>query len=171
MTAAPLLTTERLTLRPLRMEDFPPFAAFYASDAASFIGGPMTGRRAWYVFAGEVGSWNLMGFGAWAIEEQTTGAFAGQVALGKPPHFPEREIGWLVFPAFQRRGYANEAAREARRFAYGALGWTTAVSYVDPENHPSIATARALGCAEDPAAAVFDAGDLVFRHPAPEALQ
>jgi RimJ/RimL family protein N-acetyltransferase len=171
MTAAPVLATERLTLRPHRLADFPPFAAIYASEAAAFIGGPMDARRAWAVFGADVGSWELMGFGGWAIEESATGAFAGQVALGKPPHFPEREIGWLVFPAFQRRGYAREAAREARRFAYAALGWTTAVSYVDPGNRASIATARALGCTEDPEAASFEDGDLVFRHPAAEALQ
>ena len=155
MTAAPVLTTERLTLRPNRMEDFPSFAAFFASDAATYIGGPMDARQAWKVFAAQVGSWELLGFGPWAVEETGTAAFVGQVALGRPPHFPEREIGWIVFPAFQRRGYACEAGRAARRFAFGTLGWTTAVSYVDPENVASIATARALGCAEDPDAETF----------------
>jgi RimJ/RimL family protein N-acetyltransferase len=169
MTAAPVLATERLTLRPHRMEDFSPFAAFFASDAAAYIGGPMDVRQAWKVFGADVGSWELLGFGSWAVEETNSAAFVGQVGLGRPPHFPEREIGWIVFPAFQRRGYACEAARAARSFAFGTLGWTTAVSYVDPDNLASIATARALGCIEDPDAETFDAGDLVFRHPGPEA--
>jgi RimJ/RimL family protein N-acetyltransferase len=171
MTAAPVIETERLVLRPHRMEDFPPFAAFYASEAASFIGGPMDGRRAWNIFAGDVGSWELMGFGAWAVEEKGTGAFAGQVALGKPPHFPEREIGWLLVAGFEGRGYATEGARAARAFAYRTLGWDTAVSYVDPLNLRSIAVARRLGCTEDRDAACLDPGDLVFRHPSPGALQ
>jgi RimJ/RimL family protein N-acetyltransferase len=170
MTAAPVLTTERLTLRPHRMDDFPSIAAFFASDAAAYIGGPMDARQAWKGFAAHVGSWELLGFGPWAVEETGTLAFVGMVDLDRPPHFPEREIGWIVFPAYQRRGYACEAARAARRFAFGTLGWTTAVSYVDPENVASIATARALGCAVDPDAETFDPGDLVFRHPWPEAL-
>ena len=122
MTAAPLIETERLVLRPHRMEDFPPFAAFYASEGARFIGGPMDDRRAWHVFAADVGGWELMGFGGWAIEEKASGAFAGQVALSKPPHFPEREIGWLLLPGFERRGYATEGARAVRAYAYGELG-------------------------------------------------
>ena len=171
MTAAPRLETERLVLRPHRMEDFPAFAAFYASDAAGFIGGPMDARGAWKVFGSDVGGWELMGFGGLAIEEKATGAFAGQVALSKPPHFPEREIGWLLVPAFEGRGYAAEGARAARAYAYGTLGWATAVSYCDPENHRSIAVARRLGCIADAGAVPLDDGDIVFRHPAPEALQ
>jgi RimJ/RimL family protein N-acetyltransferase len=167
MTEAPRIETERLTLRPHRMDDFPTFATFFAGDAARFIGGPMPARQAWHGFAADVGSWELMGYGAWAIEERTTGAFAGQVALSKPPHFPEAEIGWLLMPGFEGRGYATEAALAARAFAYATLGWPTAVSYVDPENLRSIAVARRLGCTEDPAATSLDPGDIVFRHPAP----
>lgn len=167
MTAAPVLRTERLTLRPHRLADFPAVAAFFATDAARFVGGPLDDRRAWFGFAADVGSWELMGFGGWAIEETATGVLVGQVALNKPPFFPEREIGWIVFPEHQRRGYAHEAARAARDHAFGPLGWDTAVSYVHPENVASIAVARKLGAVEDPAAERFDAADLVFRHPRP----
>ena len=71
-------------------------------------------------------------------------------------------------PEFQRRGFATEAARAARGFAYGTLGWSTAVSYVDRDNAASIATALKLGCTEDPAAERYDDEDIVFRHPSPE---
>jgi RimJ/RimL family protein N-acetyltransferase len=169
MTEAPVIRTARLTLRPHRMSDWEPMAAFMDSDAARYVGGPLERRRSWFRFAGDVGSWSLLGYGAWAIEETATGAFAGQAALTRPAHFPEAEIGWIVFPAFQRRGFATEAALAARAHAYGALGWTTAVSYVDPANAASVALARRIGCTEDPHAARFDPEDLVFRHPAPEA--
>jgi RimJ/RimL family protein N-acetyltransferase len=153
------------------MEDFAAIAVFYASDAASFVGGPMPAPHAWHRFAADVGSWDLLGFGAWAIEEKATGAFAGQLALSKPPHFPEREIGWLLMSGFEGRGYAAEAARAARTFAFGTLGWSTAVSYVNPDNVRSIALARRIGCVEDPAARPLYPWDLVFRHPSPEAPQ
>ena len=165
---APVIATERLTLRPHRMDDWEPFAAFFESDASAYVGGPLPRRRSWFGFGADVGSWDLLGFGAWALDDTASGAFVGQVALSKPPHFPEREIGWIVFPPFQRRGFATEAARAARAYAYRRLGWPTAVSYVDRDNAASIATARKLGCVEDPAAGRFDDEDIVFRHPAPE---
>ena len=171
MTTAPRIETDRLVLRPHRLEDFAAYAAFYASDAASFIGGPMAATRAWHAFAADVGGWDLVGFGSWAIEEKATGDFAGQLSLNKPPHFPEREIGWFLLSGFEGRGYATEAALAARAFAYGTLGWPTAVSYVDPDNARSIALARRLGCTEDPDAERHDPEDVVYRHPGPGALR
>jgi RimJ/RimL family protein N-acetyltransferase len=170
VTAAPRIETERLVLRPHVMADFPAFAAFFASDASRYVGGPLTLTRCWNGFASDVGAWELMGFGAWGVEEKASGTFVGQVGLNKPPYFPEREIGWILMTEFEGRGYAAEAARAARAYAYGTLGWTTAVSYVDPENARSIALARRLGCVIDPDAVSYDPGDHVFRHPAPAAL-
>jgi RimJ/RimL family protein N-acetyltransferase len=168
--AAPVIETERLVLRPHRLEDFPPFAAFYASDAARFIGGPLPADRAWHAFAADVGAWDLVGSGAWGLEEKGTGAFAGQLAANRAPHFPEPEIGWILMPGFERRGYAAEAACAVRDFAYRTLGWATAVSYVDPGNSRSIALARRLGCTEDGAAEPLHPGEIVFRHPSPASL-
>jgi RimJ/RimL family protein N-acetyltransferase len=168
MTEAPTIRTERLTLRPYHLDDWDDFAVFYASDAARYVGGPVPIPRIWNGFAADVGAWTLQGFGYWAIDETATGARVGQVGLSKPAHFPEREIGWIVYPAFQRRGFGREAALAARAFAYDTLGWTTAVSYIDRENAASIALARSIGCVEDPDAETFDPTDVVYRHPAPE---
>ncbi len=168
MTAAPIIAASRLTLRPHVVSDFPAFAAFFATDAARFIGGPLPERRAWSGFAADAGSWALLGFGAWAVEVAATGEFVGQVGLTRPPHFPERELGWIVFPRFQRSGYGTEAARAARDYAFGTLGWTTVVSYIDRENTASLALARSLGAVEDDAAARWDVKDAVYRHTSPQ---
>ena len=72
---APRLATGRLTLRPHCMDDWEAMAAFFESDAARFIGGPMPRRQSWNVFAGDVGSWDLLGYGGWAIEETASAAF------------------------------------------------------------------------------------------------
>ncbi|HRO11958.1 MAG TPA: GNAT family N-acetyltransferase [Amaricoccus sp.] len=168
---APVIETERLRLRPHRLEDFPPLAAFYGSAAARFVGGPLPADRAWHVFASDVGAWDLVGSGAWGLEEKATGAFAGQLAANRAPHFPEPEIGWILLPGFEGRGYAAEGARAVRAFAYGTLGWETAVSYVDPGNRRSVALARRLGCVEDPDARPLYPQEIVFRHPGPAALE
>jgi RimJ/RimL family protein N-acetyltransferase len=152
------------------MEDWEPMAAFLCSEEARFMGGPYRRELAWFSFAADAGSWELQGCGGLSIVERATGTLVGQVSLNRFPHFPDDEIGWLTFPAFRGRGYAREAAQAARAHAYGAAGWTTAVSYVDPANAASAAVARALGCTEDREAGRPDPNDLVFRHPSPRSL-
>ncbi|MEX0347092.1 MAG: GNAT family N-acetyltransferase [Rhizobiaceae bacterium] len=162
---APELKTERLLLRQCRLEDFEPFADMYASPYARYIGGPCSRDRAWRIFAADTGQWALLGFGPWMIELRDTGETMGLVALNKPLHFPEREIGWMVWQQHQGQGYAFEAAMKAREFAFCTLRWSTAVSYIHPENQRSIALAERLGAVLDPGAKTpNDDPDLVFRH-------
>jgi RimJ/RimL family protein N-acetyltransferase len=89
-----------------------------------------------------------------------------------PADWSEPELGWTLWSAaHEGKGYAHEAAVAARAHAYSVLGWTTAVSYIDPDNARSIALAERLGATLDPDAAHHNPADLVYRHPAPEALQ
>ncbi len=174
MTLAPVIETARLTLRPHRAEDFDAYATLFASDRARFMG-RLDRREAWYSFCSDVAQWALLGFGAWAIDERESGACAGQVGLQKPDHFPEIELGWHLYPDFDGKGYATEAARAARDWAYGSGGLGGLVSYIDPQNAPSLALAKRLGCAHDPDAPLPDGESpdetQVWRHPAPEALR
>lgn len=85
----------------------------------------------------------------------------------------EPELGWGMWDAaHEGKGYAHEAAIATRAYAYRTLSWTTAVSYIDPDNAHSIALATRLGCTLDPDAALPDLpdwdGTLVYRHPAPK---
>ncbi len=169
MTEAPLLLTERLTLRAQRPEDFAPFAAMLASERSVYMGGPTSQKTAWLWFAADSGSWPLMGLGGWTIERRADGAVLGQVAVNKPDFYPEIEIGWMLYTAHLREGYAFEAARAARDWAFGRRGLKTLVSYIDPPNTRSIALAERLGAVRDDAAARPDPQDLVYRHPNPGA--
>ncbi len=164
---APVLQTDRLNLRPHVVGDFDRLVEIFATDRSRFIGGPLDRKSVWRGFAGDVGQWVLLGFGAWAIELRETGAYVGQIGLNFPEHFPERELGWIVWREFEGRGYAMEAALRAREFAYDDLGWPTAVSYIHPQNTRSINLAERMGALVDPDAATPD-GDacLVYRHPA-----
>lgn len=167
----PTLTTERLTLRALRLSDFDTFAAFYAAERSRFVGGPLTREMAWRALAGELGHWALLGYGRWAVEESATGGLAGVIGLWNPEGWPEPEIGWDLMNGFEGRGYATEAARAARRHAYGTLGWTTAISLVADGNAGSARVAERLGAREDGRFTHPRFGSMrVFRHPGPEAL-
>ena len=168
--AVPVLETERLRLRAPELSDFPAYAAFFASERAVHERGPMDERGAWREFCAALACWSLRGFGAWSATDRGTGAYFGEVGLFQPIEYPEPEIGWMVVPESEGRGVAHEAALAVRRWAYGALGLTTLVSYIAPENARSIRLAERLGAWRDREAPTIDPGDLVYRHPGPEAL-
>jgi RimJ/RimL family protein N-acetyltransferase len=168
---APVIETERLALRAPCAEDWTAWVRFMGSERARHVGGPADGEVAWRAFAVVIGHWTLRGFGSFVFTLRDTGEAIGLTGPWYPHGWPEHEIGWTVWtPEAEGRGYAHEAALAAREHAYRALGWTTAVSYIDRRNARSIALARRLGATEDPYARRKDADDLVFRHPGPEAL-
>ncbi len=168
----PTLETARLTLRPPWLEDFEPYAAFFASDRSIFQDGPLDRARAWKEFATGVGQWALRGYGAWSVEERATGAYVGEAGIFHAAHYPEPEIGWMVLADAEGKGIAHEAVIAVRAFAYGTLGLKTLVSYIDAGNARSIRLAERLGATRDAAAQVPENERcLVYRHPGPEALQ
>lgn len=167
----PTLISDRLTLRAPRQTDFECFAAFYASDRAKFIGGPLDRNRAWRQLATEAGHWALLGYGRWIVEETATGSPVGMVGLWNPEGWPEPEIGWDLFDGSEGKGFATEAALTARAYAYEVLGWTSVISLVAPANDASARVALRLGAALE---TDFDHATLgrlqVYRHPAPQTL-
>ena len=170
MTAIPVLTTERLTLRAPRLADFEPYAAFFASARAGLERGRKDRAGAWKEFATVAGQWVLYGHGGFSIEERTTGVYLGEAGVFHEDGYPEPELGWMVVAEAEGKGIAHEAALEVRRWAYGALGLDTLVSYIDPANARSIRLAERLGAVRDLDASAPDPDDLVYRHPGPDAL-
>lgn len=168
MTSIPTLTTDRLTLGPLGPDHFDAVAAFYASERSLFVGGLKTPAQSWRQLASEIGHWTLRGYGRFAVTETATGAFVGIVGPWNPEGWPEPELGWDLWDGFEGRGYATEAALAARNWCYDALGWTTAISLVDPANAGSAGVARRLGCAPERMFDLPGHGPVeIWRHPAP----
>jgi RimJ/RimL family protein N-acetyltransferase len=162
---APVIDTERLRLRPYRLDDFQSLLALYATDRAAFIGGRLTERQVWDGFMNCLGQWLVLGIGGWAVEELATGALIGEIAVHRPVDYPETEIGWLLFEGFEGHGFAFEAACTARDWTRANNKAASLVSYIDPDNARSIRLANRLGAVRDSAAETPN-GDpcLVFRH-------
>ncbi|MES2305797.1 MAG: GNAT family N-acetyltransferase [Gemmatimonadota bacterium] len=143
-----LLFTDRLILRPFRAEDIDAYAAMCADpEVMRFLGaqGPVGRDEAWRQMAMLTGHWQLRGYGMWALEERTSGAFVGRAGLHFPEGWPEPEIGWALAREFWGHGYAHEAAVAALDHAFGDLAWPRACSLIDPGNARSISLAERLG--------------------------
>lgn len=169
---APTLHTDRLTLRAPAARDLEAFIDFFTSDRAALGGNQMGEADAWRLFAAVIGHWHLRGFGMWTLTRRGADTPAGLVGCLQFPEWPEREIGWFLWDGFTGQGYATEAARAVRAHAYAVLGWTTAVSYIGVNNAPSIRLAERLGAIPEPDAPYPGVEpSVVYRHPAPEAVQ
>jgi RimJ/RimL family protein N-acetyltransferase len=164
----PTLETARLTLRPMRADDFQAYLAEVRSDRTKWMGGPYDLEGAWGMFCHDLAGWTLFGMGSLMIDRRDTGETVGQVQINNGPLFPEPELGWLLYEGHEGQGYATEAARALRDWAFDAAGLPTLVSYMDAENHASAAVARRLGAVPDPDAprqpGPENDDDLVFRH-------
>ena len=168
----PVLQTERLTLRAPIPSDSAAFVAFFGSDRAKFVGGPMAKGPAWRLFAAEIGHWAIHGFGMFTVLRKGDDTPLGIVGQWYPEGWPETEVGWVIFdPAVEGTGIAHEAAKAAIDHAWTTLGWTEMVSYIDHGNDRSVALAKRLGATLDPDAAIPypDKPCYVYRHPKPGA--
>lgn len=166
----PVLETERLRLRPIRVDDFAAFASHAASPRSAFTTGRIedfpTQRR---IFGYLGSSWLLRGYGSFVLERKDSAGAIGFAGLWHPVGWPEPEIGWSIWDAAaEGKGYAYEAARACIADAF-ARDLASVVSYIHPDNARSIALAERLGAARDTAAAAPKTGDLVYRHPRPAA--
>ena len=169
MTKAPIIKTERLTLRGFELGDFPVFSAFYASERSKFCGGPAHPESSWRMLACEIGHWQLRGYGRWAVTLSDTGELIGNVGLWNPEGWPEPEIGWVVFEGHEGQGLAFEAAVRVREYAYTDLGFTTLTSNIVPGNDRSVKLAERLGAKyERTYDNVYMGEDMLYRHPGPE---
>ena len=165
------LTTERLRLRLWRDDDLDDYVRFFSDERqARFVGGACPDYEAWRRLAVVAGHWALKGFGLWAVEERDGGAFVGCVGVQRPQGWPETELGyWLAAPK-QHLGYATEAARAARAHAYETLPIDTLVSFIHPDNTPSIRVAERLGAHLERHVELLSFGrHCVYRHPGPDA--
>lgn len=164
MRPIPTLTTARLTLRAMRKEDWPSYKHLMTSERAQFMGGPFSEAGAWGMFCSDHAQWDLFGCGALMIDDLATGACVGQVGINAGPLFPEWELGWFVYPEFEGRGNAHEAALALLHWAKEVRRLPSLVSYVDPKNTRSASLAMRLGAVLDQDAKRPAPEDLVYRH-------
>ncbi|MEM9055657.1 MAG: GNAT family N-acetyltransferase [Pseudomonadota bacterium] len=164
-SAAPILETERLVLRPYCEADFERFASYFASPRSIHTDGPVSRTTAWDLFTAGSGRWMIVGYGAWTVAHKSDAEAIGIVSLNTAIDLPHHELGWILWEEFEGHGFAYEAAMRARDFAFTDLGWKTLISGIHKDNNRSIMLAERLGASLDTSLKLASEPETVFyRH-------
>ena len=148
------LITERLTLTPAALSDYDDLRALWADPAfiRHIFPEPLSGEDVWFRLLRDIGHWEAVGYGNWAIRETATGDYVGSVGVLDyrrilDPAFDAPELGWGVAPRFQGKGIAFEAVSAALAWCDDTLNAPRTVCMISPDNAPSHALARRAGYA------------------------
>jgi [ribosomal protein S5]-alanine N-acetyltransferase len=142
--------TERLLFRRITEQDFDTWLAFCKyPDSLKYIFSqeqlkvedPIERCRIWFNrvynrYENGLGGMN-------ALIEKQTGSFVGQCGLliQTIDDIEELEIGYSLMPAFRGKGFASEAAKKCKEFAFANDYATSLISVIVPENTDSIKVA------------------------------
>ncbi|HEX6289282.1 MAG TPA: GNAT family N-acetyltransferase [Herpetosiphonaceae bacterium] len=94
-----------------------------------------------------------LGWGVWLLLDDSARTLVGDAGFKGPPDAGTVEIGYGVLPAFQRRGYATEAARALVRWAFAQPQIEQIIAECLADNVPSIRVLQRLGMQPRPPAA------------------
>ena len=87
------------------------------------------------------------GFGMWAVVQRRSGAVIGYCGLSRFDNrcaAGEAELGFRLARAHWGRGYATEAARAVRDYAFATLALPRLIALIDPQNRASLRVAEKL---------------------------
>ncbi len=145
------VSTERVLLRPLRIDEAPEVVAYRRDPRIARYQGwgvvdPGEIERDLTAMAGRTpcdvpGPWFQL-----AIVERASDALAGDLGvrvLGESPD--TAEIGYTVAPAFQRLGYATEAVQVMCAWMLGPRGLARVIATIDAGNLPSLLVIERAG--------------------------
>ena len=143
-----ILETERLYLRKLTLADRAALCetlqdkeAMYAYEHA------FSDEEADAWLARQIARYQEDGFGLWAVVRKEDGAFLGQCGITMQDVHGKRvpEIGYLLARKYWHMGYATEAARACKQYAFETLGLPAVYSIIRENNLPSRRVAERNG--------------------------
>lgn len=150
---SPVITTERLILRPLRPSDADDLLQYQShADTVRYIPWPQRTRQqvieALEKHASEAsehpeatGEFALL---AWELRETRQVIGQGNLGIVRASN-RHAEIGWVTHPKFVRQGFALEATVALLDWAFGGLGLHRVTAAIDRRNQASARLAERLG--------------------------
>ncbi len=147
------LRTERLTLRPLQLEDAPFIVELFNSET-------------WLRFIGDRGIKTLAdaedflrnnalrffkekGWGTYLVSLRSNGTAIGTVGLYQRDHLDHPDFGYALLPDFAGHGYATEASQAYLNEIRDSLDLLTILAIVQHDNPKSHRVLEKLGFTRD----------------------
>lgn len=176
------IETERLLLRMPTLEDAGPSLDLYTDPVAmEFLGGvhPDAAADQGFVVRRWLERWDDNGCGPFSIVRRDDGRWLGRTGVlvwdvrtwthttfANAGEFAQPELGWALAREHWGQGYAAEAVRAVREWAYAERGLERLVSAIAPANVRSQRLARRLGATPGETVNLFDGGPhVVWDHP------
>ncbi len=137
-------------MRPLERADIGALTAWYTdAELMRHIGEgrAYTEAETEIALARHIDDMARNGFGLLLAELRATGEPVGRVGYKEwdVDGEPLLEIGWLIAPGHQGKGYATEAGHLLRDRGFDDHGRAALISVIQPANHASIRVAEKLG--------------------------
>lgn len=150
-----IIETERMILRQWRDEDRVPFAAMGVdAEVMRYFPAMLTREESDAIIDRLAAHIEAEGFGLWAMERKSDGAFLGftgmQFIRFEAPVENDVEIGWRVARSFWRQGYAREAAEASIDWFWSNRAEPRIVSMTIADNRPSWTLMERLGLTRTP---------------------
>lgn len=85
-------------------------------------------------------------YGLWCVLEKESGKIVGEAGLFPSERVKDAvEMGYIIAPDFQRRGYAAECGEAVLAYAFHTLDLEEIHLFTDRDNQASLRTAKRLG--------------------------
>ena len=143
-----ILTTERLLIREITIEDVPRLYELYAEEAITRYMEPLFPTRQQeedYTRDYIKNVYHFYGYGMWVITLKESEEVIGRAGLEYKEGFDGLEIGFMLGKEHQHKGYAYEACKAILEYAKAELEQNEIHAVVHKENHASIALCERLG--------------------------
>ena len=159
--------TERLLLRPFRLEDAEAHHREVGSDpAVTWDGSTRTLEDTRGTVLHYVELWSERGFGPWAVVDKASGELLGHAGLQPLEDTGDVQLAYYLGRSAWGRGIATEAGEAAVRFGFEQLPLGRILAVVRPENRASQRVLEKLGFAYDHEARHYGADVQVWKREA-----
>lgn len=135
-----ILETERLYLRELEQEDFPALCKILQDEKTMYAyEGAFSEEEVQEWLDRQLARYKKYGFGLWAVIRKESDELIGQCGLTMQPWKDGEvlEIGYLFRRDCWHQGYATEAARACKQYAFETLGAKEVCSIIRDTNTAS----------------------------------
>ena len=148
-----MIETDRLRLRPHRVEDFNRYLPLWLQPEppGTHVPVQLTPEDAWSRLLRFVGHWSHFGYGLFIVEDRRSGEIVGEAGLanfmrGIGRGFDDApEAAWRVLASRRGEGIATEAMSAALAWFDATIGATRTVCLIHVANDRSIRVASRLG--------------------------